>query len=52
MYNLYRSAVSESTGELILGGSDPNHYLGEFTYIDIIRKGYWQFRMDKYVINF
>ncbi|XP_018397792.1 PREDICTED: lysosomal aspartic protease-like [Cyphomyrmex costatus] len=53
VFSLYvnRSSISELVGELILGGSDPNHYLGEFTYVDVTRKGYWQFRMDKIQIE-
>ncbi|TGZ51338.1 hypothetical protein DBV15_11866 [Temnothorax longispinosus] len=34
-------------GELLLGETNPSHYVGEFTYVDVSRKEYWQFKMDK-----
>ncbi|KYQ60562.1 Lysosomal aspartic protease [Trachymyrmex zeteki] len=38
-------------GELILGGSNPARYEGEFTYVNVTHKGYWQFTMDKVQIG-
>ncbi|KYN16998.1 Lysosomal aspartic protease [Trachymyrmex cornetzi] len=48
---LRRNPVSKFVGELILGGSDPNHYLGKITYVNITHKGSWQFTMDKIQIE-
>jgi len=33
-------------GELVLGGTDPSHYSGAFTYVPVTKKDYWQFTMD------
>jgi phytepsin len=37
-------------GELILGGADPNHYTGTFTYVPLTNQTYWEFSMDSLAV--
>eukprot|EP00752_Nemacystus_decipiens_P002028 g1943.t1 len=37
---------NEKEGELIIGGTDPDHYIHEITYVPVSKKGYWQIEMD------
>ena len=49
---LNRDPEAELGGEMIIGGSDPNFYEGEMTYVDVdSNPGYWKITMDGIVLD-
>ena len=40
-----RDPEAEIGGELILGGSDPNFFTGNMTYVPVQRQGYWEIKV-------
>ena len=44
---LDRDVSQSNGGQLFFGGSDPDYYSGEFTYVNVTRQVYWQFAMDR-----
>ncbi|XP_025266529.1 lysosomal aspartic protease-like [Camponotus floridanus] len=51
-FYLNRDTSADLGGELTLGGSDPAYYEGDFTYIPVTRKGYWQITIDRIEMKF
>uniref|UniRef100_A0A4W3J3R1 renin n=1 Tax=Callorhinchus milii TaxID=7868 RepID=A0A4W3J3R1_CALMI len=40
-----RDSYGSPGGELILGGTDPSYYTGDFHYLQLSKKGFWQIEM-------
>lgn len=41
-----RDPTAQPGGELLLGGTDPKYYSGDFSWVNVTRKAYWQVHMD------
>ncbi|KAM4720860.1 cathepsin D-like [Rhinophrynus dorsalis] len=46
-FYLNRNPDTQPGGELLLGGTDPRYYSGDFNYLNVTRKAYWQVRMEQ-----
>ncbi|XP_072905568.1 cathepsin D [Hemitrygon akajei] len=50
-FYLNRNPDSLPGGELLLGGTDPKYYRGDFHFLNVTRQAYWQIQMDEIVIG-
>ncbi|TSK38510.1 Cathepsin D [Bagarius yarrelli] len=50
-FYLNRNPDTQPGGELLLGGTDPKFYTGDFHYVNITRQAYWQIHMDDMTIG-
>ncbi|KAI3753371.1 hypothetical protein L2E82_25423 [Cichorium intybus] len=48
---LNRNTKDDEGGELVFGGVDTNHFVGQHTYVPVTQKGYWQFEMNDVLIG-
>nr|AFX73038.1 preprogaline A [Galium verum] len=48
---LNRDEDAEEGGELVFGGVDPKHFIGQHTYVPVTQKGYWQFEMGDVIVG-
>lgn len=39
----------ENGGEIVFGGTNPDHYVGAVNYVPVTRKAYWQLHADRLV---
>eukprot|EP01063_Lacrimia_lanifica_P038402 TRINITY_DN817_c0_g1_i11.p1 TRINITY_DN817_c0_g1~~TRINITY_DN817_c0_g1_i11.p1 ORF type:complete len:372 (+),score=188.02 TRINITY_DN817_c0_g1_i11:47-1162(+) len=47
-FAFYLTTTAGAAGsELVLGGTDPAHHTGNFTYVPVTKKGYWQVNGDE-----
>jgi len=52
VFAFYLGSQSAGTqSEMLIGGIDDSHYTGDFTYVPLSSKTYWQFKVDGLKVN-
>jgi hypothetical protein len=51
VFGFYLSPTSGQDGELTFGGTDPNHYTGDLTYVPLTSDTYWETKLDGMTMN-
>eukprot|EP00467_Chlorarachnion_reptans_P008257 CAMPEP_0114495780 /NCGR_PEP_ID=MMETSP0109-20121206/5406_1 /TAXON_ID=29199 /ORGANISM="Chlorarachnion reptans, Strain CCCM449" /LENGTH=466 /DNA_ID=CAMNT_0001672983 /DNA_START=35 /DNA_END=1435 /DNA_ORIENTATION=- len=51
VFAFYLNRTAGGDGELVIGGVDKSHYTGDFTYLPLTSKTYWEFTMDSLSIG-
>lgn len=41
----------EADGELVIGGVDADHYTGDFVYVPLLQKSYWEVALDGLLVD-
>ncbi|KAG1449467.1 hypothetical protein G6F56_008633 [Rhizopus delemar] len=49
--NNVTSGEEESGGELVFGGTNPDHFVGEISWSPVTRKGYWEIELENTKFN-
>lgn len=49
-FSFFLGNCRSDEGELLLGGTDPNYYKGEFDYVPLSSATYWEINMDKMIV--
>jgi len=50
-FSFWLSKKTGQTGELTLGGTDPSHYTGSFTYVPLTQESYWEFNLQNFTVG-
>jgi len=50
-FSFFLGNCREDSGELLLGGTDPAYYTGDFDYVPLSSATYWEIAMDKLTVG-